>query len=140
MPFNFASESIKKLAEEAAQHEEMARNIRNYRDIVNFNYWRLRAQVEQTEEAINARKFIYQGDQAYQNGYLTDARDNYEEGLKLWREVLDKFPALVEDNITGSDLMDIVKKYRKIYNQLDKSFPEAFILQDILDKYEPKPQ
>ncbi len=91
--------------------------------------------MEQTDEAINARKFIYQGDQAFHEGDLIAARDAYEQGLLLWRKVLDKFPALVEDDITGTDLMDLVKQYRKIYNQLDEPFPEKFILQDIVDKY-----
>ncbi len=114
----------KKLAEEATKHEELATYINRYRDTVNFIYWRLRAQVEQTDEALNARKFIYQGDRAFRDGDLTAARTAYEQGFRLWRQVLDKFPALVEDDITGSDLMDFVKQYRKILNQLDEPFPK----------------
>jgi len=129
----------KKLAEEAGQHEDQALYTNRYRSTVNFNYWRLRAQMEQTDEAINARKFIYQGDRSFRDGDLTAARTAYEQGLSLWRQVLDKFPALMEDELTGGDLMDLVKQYRKILDQLDEPFPEKFILQDIVNLYGKKP-
>jgi hypothetical protein len=128
----------KELAENAVKHEELANYIKGYRDTVNFNYWRLRADVEQTDEALNARKLIYLGDQAFREGYELDARNYYEEGLKSWRKVLDKFPALVEDELTGSDLMDIVNQYRKILNLLGESFPDNFVLQDIVARYSKK--
>lgn len=125
----------KQLAEEAAKHEELATYTSRYRETVNFNYWRRRAQVEQTDEALNARKFIYQGDRAFRDADLPAARNAYDQGFALWRQVLDKFPALLEDELTGSDLMDFVKQYRKILKQLDEPFPKKFILQDIVDRY-----
>lgn len=45
----------KKLAEDATSREETATYISRYRETVNFMYWRLRAQVEQSEEALNAK-------------------------------------------------------------------------------------
>jgi hypothetical protein len=129
----------KKLAEEATKHEELATYISRYRDTVNFMYWRLRAQVEQTEDALNARKFIYQGDRAFRDGDLVTAKTAYNQGLAAWRKVLDNFPQLVEDELTGSDLMDIVKQYQRILQQLDEPVPENFILQDIVTRYGKKP-
>ncbi|MGD0382696.1 MAG: hypothetical protein ABSA77_04175 [Thermoguttaceae bacterium] len=125
----------KKLAEEATIHEKMASYISGYRETVNFLYWQLCAQLEQSDEALNARKFIYQGDQAFRDGDLTAAKTAYDQGLALWRKVLDKFPTLIEYEITGSDFMDIVKQYQRILKQLDEPFPEKFPLQDIVDRY-----
>ena len=48
-------EEALKLAKEATDLEEVATYIRRYREIVNFVYWRLRAQVEQTDEMLTAR-------------------------------------------------------------------------------------
>ena len=129
----------KKLAEDAATHEENATYISRYRETVNFMYWRLRAQVEQSEEALNARKFIYQGDLAFREGDPTAAKTAYDQGFALWRQVLDKFPAFIEDDITGSDLMDLVKQYERILKQLDEPFPQKFPLQDVVDRYGKKP-
>ncbi len=129
----------KKLAEEATNHEETATYISRYRETVNFVYWRLRAQMEQTDEALNARKFIYQGDRAFRDGDPTAARTAYDQGFVLWRQALDKFPALFEDEITGSDLMDLIIQYQRILKQLDEPFPQKFILKDVIDRYGKKP-
>ena len=129
----------KQLAEDATEHEKMATYIGRYRDTVNFLFWRLRTQVEQTDEALNARKFIYQGNQAFRDGDPTTARNAYDQGFVMWRQVLDKFPALFEDEITGSDLMDFVKQYERILKQLDEPFPEKFPLQNVIDRYGKRP-
>ncbi len=129
-----------KLAKEAVEAERVANIIRRYRQIVNFESWRLRAQVEQTQETLAARKLIYQGDHAFADGDLPNALRYYDEGLNAWRKVLDKFPELVPDETFGSDLVDIVNRYRKILELRDEPFPEDFILQDIVDLHEDKQQ
>ena len=54
---------------------------------------------------------------------------------RLWRKVLDAHPEYVTDQTTGEDLMDMIKRYRRILSQLDEPFPEPFILQDVIDSY-----
>ena len=44
--------------------EQKINMVRNDRTIVNFDYWRLRAEVEQSDAALSARKLIHQGDLA----------------------------------------------------------------------------
>ena len=122
-----------KLAQEAANHERDAMFIHRYREIVNFVYWRLRAEVEQTDEMLAARKLIHQGDQAYAEASLEDARNAYQQGLEGWRKVLDKHPSLIPDQTTADDLLNVIKRYRRVLSQLDEPFPEKFILQDVLD-------
>ncbi len=125
-----------KIAKEAENLEQIAVYIRRYREIVNFVYWRLRAEVEKTDQMLLARKLIHQGDRAYAETGLEAARDAYQEGLKGWRKVLDKYPSFVTDQTTGEDLMDVIKRYRRILSQLDEPFPEKFILQDVIDAHE----
>ena len=129
----------KKLAEEAAAHEDTATYISRYRDTVNFLYWRLRAEVEQSDDALDARKFIYQGDRAFHDGDPTAAKAAYDQGFALWRKVIDKFPAFIDDDVTGSDMMDLVKQYQRTLKQLDEPFPENFILKDVVARYGKKP-
>jgi hypothetical protein len=124
----------KKLAEDARNYEVLADHIRGYRDIVNFNYWRLRAKVEQTPNALEARKLTYDADQAYRNIDLQKARKLYDQGFAKWRIVLDQFPKLCEDDLTVDDLSDVIKRYNRLLQKMDESFPEPFILQDIVDK------
>ena len=57
------------------------------RAIVNFDYWRLRAEVEQSDQALSARKMIYQGDRTFHKGDMVAARAAYEQGLAGWRKV-----------------------------------------------------
>ena len=127
-----------KLADEAKKAEQMANYISRYRQIVNFEYWRLRCRVEQSPEAIAARKAIHEADQAADLD-LTGARKSYEKGLALWRKVLDKFPELLEDRTTGEDLVEVIDRYRRLVERMDRdpgeAFSKDFPLQDVLDKY-----
>jgi hypothetical protein len=129
-----------KLARQIAALEQLASCIRRDRSIVNFDYWRLRAQVEQADQTLQARKLIYQGDRAFAKADLPAAQAAYDQGLAAWRKVLDSFPQLQKDSsrTTQDDLMDVIKRYRYILKQLDEPFPKKFILQDILDAAEKK--
>jgi hypothetical protein len=122
------------LAEQLKEIEQRLTIIRRYRQIVNFEYWRLRAEVEQNDETLTARKLIYQGDRAFENGDLTTARDLYEKGLAAWRKVLDRFPALLDEGTTGEDLLLVIQRYQQILGQLDEKMPQPFILQDVIDQ------
>jgi hypothetical protein len=127
-----------KLAAEALRHENIAIDISRSRDTVNYAYWELRAKVEQERETtVKARELIYKGTQLYRReANLIGAKDKFQDGFLLWRKILDKYPALVEDGLTGDDLMDMIKVYREILHRMDEEFPKPFTLQDIIDKYD----
>jgi hypothetical protein len=129
----------KKIAEKATKLEELADQIDGYRQIVNFEYWRMRAEVEQTQLALDARKLIYDADQAYRNIDLLKAKKLYDEGLAKWRTLLDRYDKLAKDDLTVDDLMDVINRYRRLLQRMDETFPQPFILQGILDKKERKP-
>ena len=131
------------LARTAGEHLRVIQEIRTSRQVVNFAYWRLRAQVEQLDDTLEARKLIYEGNQEFfvKGGLnLLEARLKYEKGLAAWRRVLDndKFPQLLTDETVGRDLMELIGDYRKILDACDKSFPENFILQDVIDLHGPQ--
>lgn len=105
---------------ELAQAEADA--IFNYREQVNYPYWKLRTEVEQTDTAIKARRLIFEADKAFDNGDLETMRKSYEEAWKLWSEIFEKHPVLMEDT-TAEELMDAVRKYAWLLNQQDEAFP-----------------
>ncbi len=125
------------VAEKLSQAERLSGIITRYRDIVNFEYWRRRAKVEQTDEVLEARRLIYEGTQALAEGRLPEARERYDAGLAKWREVLDleQFPNLIGDQNLGRDLIDVISVYRKILDARDEPFPDNFVLQDVLERY-----
>lgn len=123
-----------KLAKEAERAEEEARFIGRYRDIVNFEYWRRHAEVEQDPVTLEARRLIYYGRQAMErDADLDKALALFEEGLRAWRRVFDKYPDLLDDRTTVEDTQDIIESYRRLLHLRDQPFPKDFILQDVLD-------
>ncbi len=126
------------LARQIEDLEDLVGAIERYREIVNYDYWYRRMQMEQTDEAVNARKLVHEGDRAFNDADLLGARKAYEQGMALWRKALDQFPQLIGERTTGDTLMDVIKRYRQILAESDEPFPKNFILQDILDKYEIK--
>jgi hypothetical protein len=125
-----------KLADEARQQQEMADIIRRERSKVNFNYWRTRAAMEQTPEALATRVTVYKAGQAFAAGDISTAKSLYEEGIKGWRLLLDRFPDLKEDVTMGENVVETIRRYEKCLKQLDEKLPKPFLLQDMLDKYQ----
>jgi hypothetical protein len=127
----------KKLAEEARKNSIIAIDIRRSRDVVNYAYWKLRAEVEQEKETYQAREDVYDGTRLFRReADLMGAKEKFDAGFIKWRRVLDNHPALLEDSLTIDDLMDVIKVYRELLHKLDLPFPKPFILQDVLDKKE----
>ncbi|MBI3469698.1 MAG: hypothetical protein HY000_42410 [Planctomycetes bacterium] len=122
-----------KLANEANYGDAMADMIDKYRGIMNFGDWELRCMAEQTEEAREARKLIYDAQHRLEadSPDLVGAEQLYAQGLQKWRGVLDKFPALIKDSLTGPELGEMVTGYEKILELLDEKLPEDFILKDV---------
>lgn len=120
-------------AEEATYADLMSKLIDIERDIVYYNYWLLRCQIEPNDDTLEARKLIYEGDQAFNAAQLVKSRDLYVQGLSRWRQVLDAHPALLNDSSMTDPLMDSIKRYRSVLHQLDERFPQPFVLQDVID-------
>jgi hypothetical protein len=130
------------LYREIGEADAMATVVTRYREIVNFDYWRLRADVEQTDEALTAHELIHRADRDQEEGRLDPAKQGYVQGLAAWRKVLDKFSAAVSNETFGEDLTEIIQRYRKLLElrdekkERDATYGKDFILHDIVQRYE----
>lgn len=116
-------------------NQERIDAIIRYRLIVNFEYWRMRCDMERLEMADRAHELIYNGNQAYIDSELLTAEESYREGMQYWRELIDRYPELLDARDESEDLMQVISNYRRILDQQDKVFPQDFILQDVVDRW-----
>ena len=120
------------LARKAMALERQANIIAHNRNIVNYDYWKRHAEIEQQPEAVAARELMYQSEQAYYNNDHVTAMELFFAAAKKWREVIEKNPDIQYEDHTINDLTEFVDRYMKILDQLDAVFPEDFALQDII--------
>lgn len=132
-----ASEAVRAEAQAIAGELQRAKDVQgtieNSRNILGFNYWRMRCALERTDDAIAAREHIYKARQLQRTGALVEPRDEYLAGFKRWRAVLDQFPAIMTDGQTGEEMLDEVIAYEKILKQLEEPKPDDFPLQNLID-------
>jgi hypothetical protein len=125
-----------KLAAKIDSDMTIIQYVKNERSKVNFDFWRTRADAEQSEECIAARKAIHDGDEAFAKGDQIRALPLYEKGMRGWRKVLDRHPSLVVDPSLGGDLLDVIHRYQKCLDQDDRDLPKDFPLRDIIKAHE----
>jgi hypothetical protein len=130
----------KELAAQLQEAEETATMIARYRDIVNFDFWRAVCEAEVTEPALRARERPWQAERDFAAARLQPAKAGFEAAFRDWRELLDSSETLREDRLFADDLAAVVDRYRKLLEQLDEPFPQAFILQDVVDQAATLPQ
>jgi hypothetical protein len=127
---------VRQLVEQIEQDELTSRQIELNRRIVNFAYWRMRADAELTAEAPQAHSNVYDADKLVVSGEsLAKARELYEAAWKLYAVVFERYPDLM-DNAEAQDLVESVSHYRDLLGQLDEPFPASFPLWTLLDKHQ----
>ncbi len=116
-----------------------AKLTHRYRLIVNYNFWKLRGLLERTDEIMEARKLVYQGDRAYTSGDLVVAKNNYDRAISLWAMMIAKpeFQGIIHEDMLGTDLREIVDRYEIILNQRNETLPEDFPLKDVIKENRP---
>src|SRR5262249_12389611 len=93
------TEKIKTL-HSASQIERQDKTLQytiNYKRDANYDYWKNRADFEQTADALDARRKMYEGRKAFHDADLPKAKQLYQEGFAKWRAVIDKFPAIMDE-------------------------------------------
>jgi hypothetical protein len=127
---------VRQLVDQIEEDEQIAHQIELNRRIVNFAYWRTRAESELTEEAPRAHSAVFDADKLFGAGEnLTKARGLYEQAWELYAKVFERYPELME-NAEAQDLVDSVARYRDLLGQLDEPFPPSFPLWSLLDKHQ----
>jgi hypothetical protein len=109
----------------------------NYKRDANYDYWENRANFEQTPNALDARRLMFEARKAYRDADVAKSRKLYEEGFAKWRAVIDAFPMILDDDqTTGSDILDFVKHYRRVLDQYEEQIGENFPLWDVIEKFD----
>ena len=125
-------EAASKLADQLAAVEARLSILDTNRGVVNYEYWRVRCEVERRAETLHAREQIHQGDEALAKSNLQAALEHYNRGLAEWRKVIDKYPRLLAEKAMVAELMQIVEKYQRILKQNDSPMPNPFVLEAVI--------
>ena len=130
-------DEVARMVRHGQRMEATADAIDNYREQVNYLYWKLRCEIEQQQTAINARKYLYAAEEAYEIADLEAMRENYEAAWDEWAKIFDKYPVMMEDT-TAEDLVDAIARYRWVLSQFEEDFPPpGFKLTKLLELNDP---
>ena len=115
--------------------------VNQYRELtINYSYWKNRAELEQTEQLMQARKLLYDAEQSYRDSDIPAARSQYEKGFDLWRTILNENPGLLAEETFVGDLMEEVEGYQKVLAQIredgSRELPDDFALPDVLQVWQ----
>lgn len=109
-------------------------HTQRYRDQVNFDYWLRRCEIEQSKEAIEARKYLYEAERYLDDVNPDAARKSFELSWERWALLLEKYPEMMDEE-TVTNLSGPMKKYMNVLSQLDLKMPEDFKLRKVWDKH-----
>ncbi|NLE39167.1 MAG: hypothetical protein GX621_14180 [Pirellulaceae bacterium] len=108
--------------------DEQLRLTNSYRQVVNYDYWKLRADIEQEEGMLSARKNVFQAREALAKGDLPGALAGFDEGSRAWARMLHEYPMLMSDKATSDDIEDLLEEYGRALDQCDQLFAPDFAL------------
>lgn len=126
------------LASQIEAANRRANLIASNRDVANYEYWRIRCDLEQTPESLKARELAHQAALRFKDADPEAAMALYEQSFVEWGKALDQFPEMPKDSTTGGDLMEFVDAYAKVLEQLDLSLEDEevanrFVLWELLE-------
>jgi hypothetical protein len=125
------------LANLLERRELVLQYTKNYKRDANYDYWMTRCEFEQTDNAVAARRLMFEANDAFKKADLITAQKLYKEGFDKWRLVINEFPSILDDEAsTGEDILDYVKQYRKVLDQLDERLDDDFPLWEVVEKFD----
>ncbi|EMI40585.1 hypothetical protein [Rhodopirellula sp. SWK7] len=111
--------------------EERIIKTDGHRKQINYPYWETLALAEQEERTVNARRLIYEAQEALsKEGELEEAIRLYEESFEQWAEIFDDYPILVIDD-SAEDLFESIRDYMKATDS--DEIPEDFPLRTFVE-------
>ena len=88
-------------------------------------------------DALDARRDMFLAKKAFHDADVTNAKRLYEEGFKKWRPVIDKFPAILDDEQTTR------RRHPRFHQSVSQSvgsvrraIGEDFPLWDVIEKFD----
>lgn len=112
-----------KIATEMSTSEEFLKQVKSYRSQVNYDYWELRANLEQKDEAIKARRLVYEADKLIDEADVKGAVDLYDEAWVYWDWIFNRYPSMMTEEM-GDDVQRALARYSKLVDEeVSESFP-----------------
>jgi hypothetical protein len=125
------------LANRLTHRKLVLQYTKNYKRDANYDYWMTRCEFEQTDNAVSARRLMFEANNAFKEADLKTAKRLYDEGFAKWRLVIDEFPSILDDEAsTGEDILDYVKQYRRVLDQLDERLDDSFPLWEVIENFD----
>lgn len=125
------------LAGQLGREDQRLQFTRNYKQDSNYDYWYTRAKLEQTPDALAARRAMFEASRSFRQGDPFGARKKYEQGFAKWRKVFDAFPeALENQSSTGDDLIEFILQYRNVLDQMDEELGDDFPLWNVIERFD----
>ena len=131
------SKQVLQLASELDRETLRLRYTINYKADSNYDYWQMRAKLEQTPDALAAREAMFRASRTFREGDPFGAKKLYEEGFAKWRKVFDAFPeSITSESSTGDDLIQYILQYRNVLDQMDEELTDDFPLWDVIERFD----
>ena len=131
MPKDLRAKALS-IARQASETTAIADHTSSYSDIVNYQYWKTRCEVESSKTTTDARRFMLHADKRGEMGDPEGAKMQYNQAWDEWVKIFEQYPQLVDDDM-AEDLKEVVLRYKLVLDQLDEEFPTDFKLQ-MLDR------
>lgn len=124
-----------RLLQEIGFAEAEAHWIFNYRGIVNFEYWRVRADSEQTEDAGKVRRLHAEAKKAGldQDADFRLAIEKYSLALEYSRLLTEAYPSLLKESLSAEELFSLLKEYKAVLQQVQEEFVRGYGLVSVAE-------
>lgn len=111
----------------------------------NYRYWKDRSLAEAEKQGVEARRLFYEGTKAIKAGRFVSEKNKdgtitlgaveaYKQGLDHWKQLLDRHPTFLNDDLNMKDTGMIVKRYVYALKNAGVATPPPDT--PFLDKYE----
>ncbi|MCA9137644.1 MAG: hypothetical protein KDB00_12820, partial [Planctomycetales bacterium] len=117
------------LLDELEDLDERIQKTQGLRNQINFQYWESLAMAEQEERTVQARKLIFDAEQAAIEAEPDQAIKLYLQAFEIWAKIFDDYPVLTIDD-SAEDLYQSIRRYMIAIDSedLDEDFPlSAFV-------------
>ena len=101
------------------------KHIEIYQNQINYLYWEQRCVAEQEQEALDARKAMFEAEELLELGELDGAIKQYEVAFENWSQLFNMHPSLMIDE-AGDSVLDSVDRYLRLLDE--PLLPEDFAL------------
>ena len=122
LPREQRSEGIQ-LANKMADAITFALHVDRSREMVNYQYWATRGELEQTPTAVAARRQIYGAEKYLTDALLSSAIELYDVGWKNWDRVLRRYPMMLHEESADAVLRSIGRYSENADVSIEEGFP-----------------